>query len=166
MPVYSLPASLFPLTFADNRLYKSYRDLELYCALASAGHFRLFPKVPVNTARCDVPRFFAARYFSSDSETAIREFEHRWAGMKYRLWRGMVELNRCIDLSDEKVTERLRLRADFLMEASYFPWHFVTACALTGNCDSVCYRSFRGGGLSYAIFELPEASIIEPFEAV
>lgn len=164
MPVYSLPEPLFPLAFRDARLYKSFARLPLYCALARAAQFHLFPKPAVNTARCDVPQCFAARYFSSDGETAAQEFEHRWQGMRYRLWKGIVLLNRCIDVSDERVLEKLHLWVDFLKVEPYFPWHFVTACALTADCDSVCYRSFRGGGLNYAVFRLVDSSIVEPFQ--
>jgi hypothetical protein len=166
MAIFSLSEPLFPLIFADKRLYKSLPRVPLYSALASTAQFLLFPKAPVNTARCDVPRFFAARYFSDDEQPAVKEFEYRWPGMKVRLWKGIVTLKQCIDLSDETVIARLQLGPGFLMEDPYFPWHFITACALTADCDSVCYGSFRGTGRNYALFDLADASILEPFQPI
>ncbi|MGH9453996.1 MAG: hypothetical protein ACRD2O_08510, partial [Terriglobia bacterium] len=68
--------------------------------------------------------------------------------MRHRLWKGIATFKLCLDLSDETVVQKLQLGAAFLREEPYFPWHFLTACALTAGCDSVCYRSFRGGGLN------------------
>jgi hypothetical protein len=166
LPVFNLPKPLSPAGFDDRKLYRRQSHLTLYCALAATGEFRLFPKDPVNHARCDVPRFFAARYFTDDEETAVSEFEHRWRGMRHRIWRGVVELRQSLDLSNDEVIERLQLGPKFLMEDPYFPWHFITASGLTAGCDSVAYRSFRGPGRCYAVFELTEKSLQEPFRPI
>jgi hypothetical protein len=164
--IFRLPKPLFPTAFANAQLYKAIPRLPLYCALASTAPFLLFPKDPINTARCDVPKFFAARYFSDDEETAVQEFEHRWPGMRHRLWKGIVNLRHCLDLADDRTVGGFELTPKFLAEEPYFPWHFITACTLSAGCDSICYRSFRGTGLTYAVFALPPRSILEDFRPV
>ncbi len=100
MSVFSLPEPLVPSVFSQKALYTPKPRVTLYCALAMSVPKFLFPKPPGKLpARCDVPTFFAATYFSDDEETAIQEFEYRYAPIKHRLWKGALRLQRCLDLT-------------------------------------------------------------------
>lgn len=163
---FSLPTPLVPSAFKDKGLYRSFPEMTLYAALDRGALEFKFPKPGGGElqARCDVPRMFYATYFSDDEVTAANEFRHRhhpkW---KLRLWRGVISVKHCLDLSDSGVQGQLGLDPAFLVEAPYFPWHFLAACGLSAHCDSVCYRSFRGPGLAYAVFERPTVAIAQKF---
>jgi len=164
VPEFLLPEPLYPPAFDNDALYDPSRIVELHTAIDKRIPFKWFPKKPSCDARCDVEDFFSARYFATDRKTAVSEFLHRYPDFDhgYALWRGKVQLRRCLDLSDHETVRLMQLPATFLLEKPLFPWQFITACALSGNCDAVCFHSFRGGGLDYALFEKP--AIIEEFE--
>lgn len=154
-----------PQAFADKALYTRKQQVPLFCALAISVTRFLFPKPPGDVpARCDVPRFFAATYFSDDGVTARQEFHYRYRPAKPRLWQGVLQLDGCLDLTNPTTLQNLGLNAQFLVEDPYFPWHFVTACALSGKCDSICYKSFRGPGVNYAVFAVSPHMIVGPFK--
>jgi len=163
---FNLPTPLVPSAFKEKNLYKPLPELTLFAALALGAREFKFPK-PGNgelTARFDVPKMFYATYFSDDEATAVEEFKHRYPNFKWRLWRGVMSVKHCLNLVDLAVQKDLQLGSSFLTESPYFPWHFLAACSLSSHCDSVCYKSFRGPGLAYAIFERPTVALLQKFQ--
>lgn len=165
MPVFSLPAPLQPASFANSALYIQHKALKLYCAVAPGLPPAWFPKTVKGTARFDVPRFFGARYFSTDARTAEAEFKFHYGDeILCRISQVTVGLAACLDLDEFKTKQLLQLPAGFLEEQPYFPWHFLAACALSANADSVSHKSFRGAGTNFAIFQQP--TIVQDFRPV